>query len=158
MPPSSEPSFSTAGFDRQVPPLPPRPYRSRRMRERDAGRREEDGEGEEGETECTLRTVVSEQTDRWAKAYSGGGEGRPSIDGPKGLPLLGMQGTARLREKEELWLTAVLEYISSSLVWNKEEERDCFDTSHRACSVRMLSVHYGFDFTNIIHFQTYVYI
>lgn len=31
--PSSEPSFSTPGFDRQVPPLPPRPYRSRRMRE-----------------------------------------------------------------------------------------------------------------------------
>lgn len=43
MPPSSEASFSTVGFDRQVPPpLPLRPYRSRHMRERqrDAGRRE----------------------------------------------------------------------------------------------------------------------
>lgn len=27
------------------------------------------GRGEEGETEYTLRTVVAEQTDRWAKAY-----------------------------------------------------------------------------------------
>lgn len=68
MPPSSEPSFSTAGFDRQVPPLPPRPYRSQRMREKDAGR-------EEGETEYTLRTAVAEQTDRWVKGW-GGVEGR----------------------------------------------------------------------------------
>ncbi len=30
------------------------------------------GEGrEEGETEYTLRTVVAEQTDRWAKGYGG---------------------------------------------------------------------------------------
>lgn len=72
MPPSSEPSFSSAGFDRQVPPspfpLPPRPYRSRRMREEDVGR-------EEGETECPLRTAVAEQTDRWAKGCGGGGGG-----------------------------------------------------------------------------------
>lgn len=73
MPPSSEPSFSSAGFDRQVPPpspfpLPPRPYRSRRMREEDVGR-------EEGETECPPRTAVAEQTDRWAKGCGGGGGG-----------------------------------------------------------------------------------
>lgn len=33
------------------------------------------GRGEEGETEYTLRTVVAEQTDRWAKDC-GSGEGR----------------------------------------------------------------------------------
>lgn len=44
-----------------------------------------------------------------------------SADGLKGLPLLGMEGTGRLesehsegKEEVRVWLTAVLEYISSS--------------------------------------------
>lgn len=94
MPPSSEASFSTVGFDGQVPPLPLRPYRSRSMRERDAGR-------EEGDAECTLRTAIAEQTDRWAKAF-GSGEGRQwrVWYELKGLPLLGMRGTSRLSSSQ----------------------------------------------------------
>lgn len=75
------------------------------------GRREE-----EGETEYTLRTVVAKQTDRWEKDCGGGDSSAEVQNGLKGLPLLGMQGTGRLKsehseEKEELrdWLTAVLE-------------------------------------------------
>lgn len=53
------------------------------------------GQGEEGETECTLRTAVAEQADRqmgegrrlWERQSEGG------VDGLKGLPLLGMWGT-----------------------------------------------------------------
>lgn len=72
------------------------------------------GRGEEGETEYTLRTAVAVQTDRWAKAY-GSGEGRlwRVWDELKGLPLLGMQGTSRLKsehleKKEQLrdWLNS----------------------------------------------------
>lgn len=90
MPPSSEPSFSTAGFDRQVPPLPLRPYRSQRMREKDAGR-EKGG----GETQYTLRTVVAVQTDRWQRSCSGG-EGRPRRAGMDGKASLcwGWRGQA----------------------------------------------------------------
>lgn len=37
--------------------------------------REKDVEREEGETECTLRTAVAEQTDRWAKGCGDGRDG-----------------------------------------------------------------------------------
>lgn len=116
MPPSSEPSFSTTGFDRQVPPLPPRPYRSRRMRERDAGR--EWGGG--------IDRVHPQDSGRRADRQMGESlwlwrrQAEESMDGLKDLPLLGMQGTRRQSEHSEEkvglrnWLTAVLEFISSS--------------------------------------------
>lgn len=62
------------------------------------------GRGEEGVTECTLRTVAAEQTDRWAKPPRDGGErgwteGPPSVgeaqDRQNGSPSTG-------REKEEV--------------------------------------------------------
>lgn len=92
MPPSSEPSFSTAGFDRQVPPLPPRPYRSQRMREKDAGR--EEGGGRD--------RVHPQDSGRRADRQMGEGlwwcrrQAVESVDGLKGLPLLGTEGTGRL--------------------------------------------------------------
>lgn len=101
MPPSSEPSFSSAGFDRQVPPPPlhthlpsPSPSASISITAHERGRCREGGGRDR---------VHPQDSGRRADRQMGKGlrrRGRRAVErvkGLKGLPLLGMEGTGRLR-------------------------------------------------------------
>lgn len=86
------------------------------MRERDAGREKGGGRDRVHPQDSGHRADRQMGEGLWLW----GRQAVESMDGLKGLPLLGMQGTGRLKsghweEKEELrdLLTAVLEYISS---------------------------------------------
>lgn len=87
------------------------------MRERDAGR-EQGGGGDRVDPQDSGRRADRQMGEG---LWWWGRQAEESMYGLKGLPLLGMQGTGTVKsehseEKEELrvWLTAVLEYISSS--------------------------------------------